>query len=326
MPSVPDLSGRRILVTGASGMVGSRTVRSLLERGATVTAFDLRAYNPDDPAGGTAPDAPLEIIAGDVTDTTDLAPHIRTADVVVHLAAILRMASEERPGRAFDINLAATHRILEVCAESDVDRVVLGSSIGVYGSPASSGHVFTEGDPQVGRSFYEVSKIAAEMYAEAFHRSRGLRYVPLRFGTLYGPGMGRTSVISQLLHEVLDAVEAGRTPQIALDPSNRYDFLFVGDAAESVARAVVTPHTCQPLNVVSGTSTSLGEMVRTLLAIEGCEAEPVWQPDDSLVPTSRQFSAARIGELLDFVPSTTVADGLREFTAWRKAGDSHRGR
>lgn len=314
------LAGRRILVTGAAGMVGAQLVADLVGLGAEVVATDIRSLPARiGPAVLAGPGEVREVVA-DVTEPGVLQELVPDAYAVVHLAAVLRLAAERDPALAFRLNLGATHRVFELATEHGVDRVVTGSSIGVYGDPPGPDHVFTEDDPQVGRSLYEVSKIACELYAEAFRRSRGLAYVPLRFGTLYGPGMTAAALVPRLLHGLMDDLDAGRVPHLAADPSSLYDFLFTGDASRAVVRALTTDATCLPVNVVTGHSFPLGDLVAAFVTELGSPAVPVWEPVASMVASVRRFDASRIAEVLGFVPATPLVDGARAVVSWRASG------
>ena len=116
----------------------------------------------------------------------------------------------------------------------------------------------------------------------------------------------------------MDDLDAGIVPTITLTPESEYDFLYVGDASESVCRALTTPNTDRPVNIVSGRSTTLEQMVTTLIEVAGADVTPNWKPDASLLPASRHFDPSRVEEMLGFVPATTVAEGLAAFVDWRR--------
>ena len=314
------LAGQRVLVTGAAGMVGAQVVADLVALGAHVVATDIRPLPGRIGAAIDAGPGTVREVVADVTHPGVLEELVPSSFAVVHLAAVLRLAAERDPGLAFRLNLGATHRVFELATDEGVDRVVTGSSIGVYGDPPTPDHVFTEDDPQVGRSLYEVSKIACELYAEAFHRSRGLAYVPLRFGTLYGPGMTAAALVPRLLHGLMDDLDAGRSPHLAADPASLYDFLFTGDASRAVVRALTTSVTARPVNVVTGHSVRLGALVDAFVATIGSSIEPVWEPAASMVASRRRFDASRIADVLGFVPATTLAEGARAVVNWRANG------
>ena len=314
------LAGRQVLVTGAAGMVGAQVVADLVALGADVIATDIRPLPARiGPAVLAGPGQVRDVVA-DVTESGVLEELVPGVHAVVHLAAVLRIAAERDPALAFRLNLGATHRVFELATEHRVERVITGSSIGVYGDPPAPDHVFTEDDPQVGRSLYEVSKIACELYAEAFHRSRGLAYVPLRFGTLYGPGMTAAALVPRLLHGLMDDLDAGRVPHLEADPSSLWDFVFTQDASRAVVRALTTDATCQPINVVTGRSLPLGDLVAAFVTAFGSEAVPVWEPVASMVASKRRFDATRIAEVLEFVPTTPLEDGARAVVNWRALG------
>ncbi|MFB6152860.1 MAG: NAD-dependent epimerase/dehydratase family protein, partial [Halodesulfurarchaeum sp.] len=155
-----------VLVTGALGQIGSELTPALRERewADTVVASDVR--RPDES------DGPFAVV--DVTDRDDVEAAIETHDIdtVFHLAAILSARGEEEPRLAFDVNVNGLHTVLEVAREKDLERVVVPSSIAVFGSdtPENPGEV-TVLNP---RTMYGISKVFGEHLGAYYHRSYGL--------------------------------------------------------------------------------------------------------------------------------------------------------
>lgn len=309
-----DLPRSRVAVTGAAGLIGRSVTRQLLEAGADVVAIDREAF--DLPGAAELPGT-LEVVTRDVRDSAALRELVADCQGVVHLAALLTFASAERPREAFDAALGAAHDIFEVMSEVAGSRVVFASSVSAYGAPSSPDHRIVEDDPLRGRLLYAVAKIAEEQFAEAFAAARGLSFMALRFGTVYGPWQHRNGVLPRFLHGVLDDVDAGRTPVVDFEPDAEYDLVFVDDAAACVVRSLEVDRDNLALNVVTGTSTRLDEVFTTLLALHGSDAAVEWRPGGSPLPARRRFDPARAREVLGYSPDTPLADGLAAFVAWR---------
>jgi UDP-glucose 4-epimerase len=182
-----DASGRRVLVTGGSGMLGSHVVERLVARGAAVTVLDRRVDRRN--LAGVLESPNVRLVEGDIRDPGVLESVTTGQDLVVHLAAVLMAASADDPRLAFEINVAATQELLHQCVRHGVGKLVLGSSVGVYGVPENDDQLIDEQHPIGARTFYGSAKFANELFCRAYKDSFGLDYVALRFATLYGDRM-----------------------------------------------------------------------------------------------------------------------------------------
>ena len=309
-----ELSRSRIVVTGAAGLIGRHVVRRLLQAGADVVAVDrvpLEEAPPEDAPGR------LEEVTADVRDGERLRASLDGAQGVVHLASLLTYAADRHPREGVDGALGAAIDVFEAMSSVPDHRVVFASSVSVYGAADDPEHVIVEDDPLRGRLLYAISKIATELYAEGFQRSRGLSWLGLRFGTVYGPGQHREGVLPRFLHGVLDDVDAGRRPVVEFEPDAEYDLVYVEDVAECVLRSLTAPRDGLALNVVTGRSVRLEEAFGELLDAYGADATIDWQPGGSPLPARRQFGTARLAEVLGYVPDTPLRQGLEAFVAWR---------
>src|SRR3954447_23979752 len=167
-------TGRRVLVTGAAGFIGSHLAEELVRRGADVRAF-VR-YNS---AGrwGWLDDSELkeelEVFAGDVRDPETLVPALDGAEVVFHLAALIAIPySYVTPLAYVRTNVEGTTNVLEAARAADVARVVHTSTSEVYGTARTV--PISESHPLQGQSPYSASKIGADKIAESFHAAYGL--------------------------------------------------------------------------------------------------------------------------------------------------------
>ena len=173
-----DLKGKKILVIGGAGFIGSHVVHELLkEEVAEVIVYDNFArgkisnldVNLRDPRCTVFPDG------GDIREVDVLNRAVSQVDGVVHLAAMWLLHSKEYPRTAFDVNIQGTFNVLEACVNNGIERLVYSSSASVYGDAAFI--PMTEEHPFNNRNFYGASKIAGEAMARAFYDRYGLSYV-----------------------------------------------------------------------------------------------------------------------------------------------------
>jgi UDP-glucose 4-epimerase len=309
----PKRGPRRVLVTGGSGMLGSHTVDRLIDLGVEEIVVVDRVVNEDNLRGALA-SGKVRTVTADVRDGPAMAAALKGCDTVIHLAALLMTASHADPRTSFDVNVAATHRLLSQSAEADIERFVLGSTVGVYGVPATT-EVIDETHPIDARTFYGASKFSAELFCRAFCDTTGLSYVALRLGTLYGDRLHPGGFYPGQLLSLLDQRDL---PSLTIHggPDELHDFLYVGDAAEAVSAAACTGVHEAVVNVVSGRPVTWQEVINALLDATGRRPKIVWRPRTAHFAQYRRFDPRKATELLGFQPSTSLADGMRHLVEW----------
>lgn len=308
-----NASGRRVLVTGGSGMLGSHVVERLVARGATVTVLDRRVDRRN--LAGVPGTADLRLVEGDIRDPAVLASVVADQDVVVHLAAVLMAASADDPRAAFEINVAATQELLGQCVRHGVEKLVLGSSVGVYGVPENDDQLIDERHPIGARTFYGSAKFTNELFCRAYKDTFGLDYVALRFGTLYGDRMNPEGFYPG---QLLRLIDERAKPEVAVagSPDELHDFLYAGDAAEAAVRAALGPATDVALNVVSARPVTWAQIVDTLFECLGVRPTVQWQPRTAIWAPRRRFDGSRAASVLGFEPTTDLRSGLRLLVDW----------
>ena len=179
-----ELSGRRVVVTGGAGFVGSRIVARLVDSGADVRVVDDFSTG----ARGNLPSdaAHLEIVDGSVTDFDVVREALEGADIVVHAAARNIMVSTKDPHEDFAVNIGGTLNVLLAARDVRPDRVVYTSSCSIYGNPRYL--PINEEEPVNLLSPYSVSKFAGEGYCHSFYESYGVPAAVVRYSNVFGPG------------------------------------------------------------------------------------------------------------------------------------------
>ncbi len=312
------LRGRRVLVTGADGFIGSHLTERLLAEGADVRALCIYTSNGDRGwLEEMAPDAldALDVRLGDIRDPGLVRDAVEGCDIVLHLAALIAIPySYMAPASFVATNISGTLHVLEACRATGAAMVHTSTSE-VYGTPQHT--PITEDHPLQGQSPYSASKIAADKLAESYACSFDVPVTVLRPFNTYGPRQSARAVIPTILGQLLAGEREVRLG--SLDP--RRDFTFVADTVDGFVRmatAGLAPGTVVQLG--TGTSVSIGELFAQCCAVTGVDATPVTE-DVRVRPANSEVQVllsdpGRAGELLGWAPTTDLATGLAATAAW----------
>ena len=256
--SWPSGEGRRILVTGGSGFIGRRVVRTLLEGGADVTVADRRPY------AGTRE---VRTVLGDLCDPSVVADAVRPGtDVIIHLAAVTRvLRSIEDPAETYRVNVGATAGLLEQARARGVAAFLFASTNAVTGDVGRS--VINERVPLRPLSPYGATKAAAEMLIGAYTACYGMTGCSLRLSNVYGPGMQeKDSFIPRLMRAARD----GTGIQVYGDGTQVRDLVHVDDIVAGMFLAWRAGFS-GPLILGAGESVSVNDIVDAARGVTGCE-------------------------------------------------------
>ena len=313
-----EYTGRKVLVTGATGFIGSRLTGRLVELGADVRAFVH--YNSRSDYGlleVLPPDvlASVEIFPGDLKDGDGVRKAVKGCDTVFHLGALIAIPySYRNPFDFVQANVVGTANVLNAALDHNVRRLVHTSTSETYGT--AQYQPIDEKHPLVGQSPYSASKIGADKLAESSWLSFDLPVATLRPFNTYGPGQSARAVIPTIISQALvgDVVRIGST-----DPKR--DFNYVDDTVSGfLAVAEEDAALGEVINVGSGRTVSIADVIAEVGRIVGRELETVTEasrirPDKSevglLLADTRK--AAR---LLGWKPQVPLEEGLRRTVEW----------
>jgi len=325
-----DYRGKKVLVTGADGFIGSHLVERLAAGGAQVTALSL--YNSFD-SHGWLDELPAEtlravkLIRGDVRNGPFIGRLVEGQDLVFHLAALISIPySYEATHSYVDVNVTGTLNVLEAARAHGVKRVVHTSTSEVYGTAQYT--PIDEHHPLQGQSPYSASKIGADMMAEAYARSFDLPVVILRPFNTFGPRQSERAVIPTVIRQCLD--HACKTIRLG-DPSPIRDFSYVTDTAEAFAAIGATEKLeyGQAYNAGTGVAVSVGEVVETIRRLVGTD-KPVKAEPSRLRPPNSEVRALladnrRLIAATGWRPRIDLEEGLsRTITWWRRRLEADR--
>ena len=223
-----EIRGKRFVVTGGSGFVGSHVVETLLDRGAgEVVVFDKEVRGEN-----VASRSEVRVVEGDVTDPPAVRAAVEGADGVFHMAVLPLRPSVEDPRRAHEVNVGGSLNVFEAARDAGAQKVVYTSASSVYGD---TDETMDETHPLDTRTMYGATKAAAELYLRAFNDAYGLPYVTLRYMNIYGPRQQ-----GGLVPAVTRRLLSGESPVIEGDGSQSFDFVHVRDVADATVHAMVS--------------------------------------------------------------------------------------
>jgi len=315
-----EWGARRVLVTGATGMVGSWLVKDLLAAGAHVVALVLD-HDPQSELLRSGDIGRCAVVEGALEDVTTLerAVTLHETDTVFHLGAQTIVGVAHRaPLGTWETNVRGTYNLLEVCRRhSDlVQRVVVASSDKAYGEAASL--PYTEDSPLAARHPYEVSKAAADLIAQSYHHTYGVPVAIARCGNVYGGGdLNWSRIVPSTIRSFL----RGERPVLRSDGSFVRDYLYVRDAA---AAYVALADAVGRDGVAGGAFNFSDESPRTVLELVAAIAERMER--QSLEPVvlgsargeirEQVLSAEKARAVLGWRPRHDLPSGLDETIAW----------
>ncbi|HEY6203135.1 MAG TPA: NAD-dependent epimerase/dehydratase family protein [Candidatus Limnocylindria bacterium] len=314
-----SLSGARVAVTGGAGNVGSHIVDAALAAGAReVIALDALVRGVPENLTAALATGRARLVEVDIRDREATRANIAGTDVVFHQAALRWTRCQEQPRECQEVMVDGTFNVLEAAADAKVSRVVLASSAVVYGEPMRL--PIDEDHPLNGRTVYGAAKVANEQLGRAFAHLRDVPTTTLRYFNVFGPRMDIRSKYVEVMVRWLDLIDQGQPLTLFGDGSASVDFVYVDDVVKANILASDVKQKDAIVNVCSGVETRMRELATLLLDLTGSsvgmefKAQPAGQ-----LPARRYGDPRRAEELLGFRTATSLADGVRQLIAWRRA-------
>ena len=316
-----NLEGKKVLVTGADGFIGSHLVEALIEKGCDVRAFVY--YNSFNTWGWLDSFEPtklkqLDVFAGDIRDPNGVNTAMRGVDVVFHLAALIAIPfSYHSPDSYVDTNIKGTLNILQAARQLNTERVLVTSTSEVYGTaqyvPIDENH------PYQGQSPYSATKIGADRMAESFYRSFDSPVTIARPFNTYGPRQSARAVIPTIITQLLSGESEIKLG--SLDPTR--DFNYVIDTVEGFIALAESDETIgEEINIATGSERTIGDLANFLIQqlnpdakinLDQARLRPEKSEVDRLLGDNKKISA-----MTDWTPKHDLEAGLLETIEWFK--------
>ncbi len=318
-----EIQGKKFVVVGGAGLIGSHTVEELLKEGAReVVVFDNLARGRRENLLAVSSDPRLKWFeaGGDITQSDILESAFEGADGVFHFAALWLLQCHEYPQAAFDVNIRGTFNVLEACRKKKVPRLVYSSSASVYGDAVSE--PMTEDHPFLNKTFYGATKIAGEAMLTSYCHRYGLSAVGLRYMNVYGPRQDYKGAYVAVMMKMLDNIEHGVSPSVYGDGSQAYDFVYVRDCARANICAMKASTTAEFYNVGTGIRTTIKQVADLLLDLTGSKLEVKYEPSGLTFVKNRIGSPKKAHDQIGFDATVKLNDGLRELVEWRRKNEA----
>jgi UDP-glucose 4-epimerase len=301
-----ECKGKKILVTGGAGFIGSHIVDRL--------SLDNKVIVLDNLSSGSLSNLEkskdrITLVKGDILDKALLKDVVAEVEFVFHLAAnVGNLKSIEDPHYDMEVNIQGTINLLEACLKSNIERLVYSSSGAIFGEakyiPVDEDHPLNPESP------YGVSKLAAEKYCFAYYKVHGVPITALRYFNAYGPrqgGSGYPNVIAVFFKRIRE----GKPITIYGDGKQTRDFVFVGDIAKANILAATQPTAIGEIfNIATGQENEVNELVTIIGQLSDQKNEVIHaEPRAGEVRHSRA-NIEKARRILGYSPEVSLKEGL----------------
>lgn len=319
-----DLKGKRFLVIGGAGLIGSHAVDELVKEDVEeIRIYDNFTRGREENLHNALKDPRVKIfpLGGELMHRDLLNEAMKGIDGVFHFAALWLLHCHEFPRSAFEVNIGGTFNVLEAMLNNGVKRLVYSSSASVYGDAVEE--PMTESHPYNNLNFYGATKIAGEHMCRSLHHryknsDKHFDFVGLRYMNVYGPRQDYNGAYIAVIMKMLDAIDRGESPTILGDGSEAFDFVAVEDCGRANVCAMKSDATDSFYNVGTGKRTSLKELAEMIIEITGCKNPIQYAPrSQATLVRNRIGCPQKAKEEIGFEAKLDLMNGLRHLVEWR---------
>jgi UDP-glucose 4-epimerase len=319
-----EMSGKKFLVIGGAGLIGSHTVDELLKEDVgEIRIFDNFSRGRHENLEYALKDPRVNIfpLGGELMHRDILDAAMKDIDGVFHFAALWLLHCYDYPRSAFEVNVGGTFNVLESMVNNGVKRLVYSSSASVYGDAVEE--PMTEAHPYNNTNFYGATKIAGEhMCRSMFNRYKDTEnhfdYVGLRYMNVYGARQDYHGAYIAVIMKILDNLDKGKAPVIYGDGSQAYDFVYVTDCARANVCAMKGEAKDEFYNVGTGTRTSIKELAEMLVEVAGSDLKLRYEQGGMTFVKNRIGCPLKTQRDLHFYSNISLPEGLLMLIEWRK--------
>lgn len=314
-----NIKGKKILITGSDGFIGSHLTEKLVKEGCNVKAFVCyNSFNSNGWLDTISNDikSKIDFFPGDIRDPNGVREAMKDVEVVFHLAALIAIPfSYHSPDSYIDTNVKGTLNIIQAARDNKVKRVLVTSTSEVYGTAQFV--PITESHPKQPQSPYSASKIGADAIADSFYRSFDLPVTIVRPFNTYGPRQSARAVIPTIISQLLNGAEEIKLGDIT--PTR--DLLFVKDTVSGFIKIAQCDNLIgHEVNIATQSEISVGDLAQQLINNINPSAKIIndsirVRPEKSEV--FRLFgSNEKLKSFTDWTQKYTLVEGLKETIDW----------
>jgi GDP-L-fucose synthase len=306
-----DFLNKRIVITGATGFLGTHLREALEERGHSYNALGSAEYD-------LTNQVQVEKLF------TDLKP-----EILFHFAGYSGgiKTNKERPAEFYQRNILMNTLTFDAAHRHGVEKMMC--VMGGCSYPATAPNPIPEeemwnGYPQFESAPYSTAKKMLLVASEAYRRQYGFNSVVMIPGNVYGPydnyNLNDSHVIPALVRKIYEATRDG-VDSLTMWGSGKptRDFIYARDAVDGVIKAAEVYDSSDPINISSGTAVTIRELVETTVELTGFKGQVIWDTEKPDGQMFKGFSVTRMHERLDFRATTSLREGLLKTVDWLKA-------
>lgn len=321
-----ELKDKRLLVTGGAGFIGSNLVEELIKRGNEVIVLDDYSAGRESNLASVKQSGKLHLIKGSVLDPLLVRKLVKEADAVFHLAAHCSRLCFDRPHNVHEVNATGTLNVLDAMRVINkgantrrVKRFVCCSSSEVYGTAKNSS--MTENHALEPSTIFGASKLAGELYTQAYHSTWGLPTVIVRPFNTYGYRAHHAGASGEVIPRFAVRILNNLPPIIFGDGSQTRDFSFVSDVVQGLIAAGSADNLIgQTVNIASGKEVTIKEVAERLLKLLGKEQLGIQFEPSRPGDVQRQIAdSSKLERLTQYRSTIDIQQGLALYIEWLKA-------
>jgi UDP-glucose 4-epimerase len=323
-PDVPEISNRRFVVLGGASQVGFHIGRQLLDVGAReVVLLDNLSLGSLGSLRSLLDDPRCSFVKADILVPGDLETNLTGADGVFAVAGIMASTMRENPAFGLDVNVHGALNALEACHKMGVKKIVISSSVGVYGltgpQDTDEGSPLRWQDTPTQLMLYSASKVIGEALAQLYREKYGTDYVALRYSGVYGENQHRRALRGGHIADSCARLRQGLPAIIDGDGSVVQDYVHAADVARANLMAMESAVSGEAMNICAGYDLAQKDLVEIIIRICGSNVPPEFRPVtvNRLPPVSRQaYSREKARRLLGWEPQISIEEGVARVLAW----------